>query len=114
MFAIAADRQTPARTEAVPNTSVLEWWTGADDRRCGAQILDIGRGGATLQAEVLPPLGHEVWFQMEAPATSPWVRAEVIGHDRHGLVSLKFDARCPEEVLLAATLGISINFGLSV
>src|SRR4051812_8536974 len=90
-----------ATTEPAPDRTVMmEWWSGADDRECGARILDIGRDGATLEADQAPPVGHDVWFHRESPATSPWVHAKVIGHDRPGRVSVGFDAPCPDAVIL--------------
>jgi len=75
---------------------MMEWWSGADDRECGARILDIGRDGATLEADESPPVGHDIWFQREFSANSPWIHAKVIGHDEPGRVSLGFDAPCPD------------------
>ena len=102
-----------AREPAVANLASLEWCSGIRDRECRARLVDIGRGGASVEADDTPPIGQDVWMRLETPAVTPWVRARVIRQDGPGRAEMEFDGPCPDDFLLAATLVITVDFGLA-
>jgi hypothetical protein len=113
MIALVQDRRRSRRLKAVPNRCVLEWWAGADDRQMEARLLDISPEGAALEVDDSPPVGCDVWFHIISPAESSWVHAKVIRLNGSGRLTVLFDTRCPDDVMLLATLGIAVDFGLA-
>lgn len=105
-----AERRRHVREPAVANRATLEWWSGQDDQRTKATLSDISRGGARIESEANPSLGQRVWFRLDEPAKTTWVRAKVIRSDGRHFTALEFEEACPDELLLTATLGIVLDF----
>jgi hypothetical protein len=105
-----ADRRAHARQVVVPNRAALDWGSGSTDGGRDARLLDISRGGAGLESRDSPPPGQAVWLRLEAPAPTPWVNATVVRRDGPRRVGVRFEGECPDELMLAATLGISLVF----
>ena len=110
MTKTVVDRRAHARQVVVPNRAALDWGTKTNDGGREARLLDISRGGASLDSRDAPPLGQPVWLRLESPAPTPWVGATVVRRDGPRHVGVRFDGECPDEVMLAATLGISLVF----
>ena len=57
-----------------------------------------------------PPALHEVtWVRMEHPVKTDWVAAVAVRLGERGEVGLRFFVSCPDDLLLAATLGIDMG-----
>ena len=107
---IANERRVHARQVVVPNRASLDWGSTTTDGGRDARMLDISRGGASLESREVPPAGQPVWLRLEHPAATPWVNATVVRREGRSRVGVQFESGCPEELMLAATLGISLVF----
>jgi hypothetical protein len=59
------------------------------------------------------PLGCDLWFHIISPAESSWVHTRVIRLNGPGRLTVRFDIPCPDGVMILATLGIAVDFGLA-
>jgi len=103
------DRRGHPRRAVVTNRAALDWGTMTRDGGGDARLLDISRGGASLETRDSPPPGQLVWIRLEAPALTPWITATVARRDA-SQVGVRFQGECPDDLMLAATLGISLIF----
>lgn len=108
---IATDRRAYARQVVVPNRAVLDWGSTTTDEGHEARLLEISRGGASVESRNSPPVGQLVWLRLDSPAPTPWINATVVRRDGPRRLGLRFQAECTDEVMLAATLGITLDFG---
>jgi hypothetical protein len=105
----ATDRRGHPRRIVVPNRAALDWGTMTRDGGGDARFLDISRGGASLETRDAPQPGQMVWIRLESPAATPWITATVARRDA-SQVGIQFQGECPDDLMLAATLGISLIF----
>lgn len=104
------DRRQHPRHVALTNRADLIWdEKSTDEGKDQARILDISWGGAALEAREVPPAGELVWIRLSTPATTPWVSATVLHRDGDKSMGVRFPDGCPEELMLAATLGIALR-----
>ena len=77
-------------------------------RRVDARLVNISRGGALLVTENRPPHEAAVWMRIESPVKTDWAEAMTVrlGQDRE--VGIKFPRGCPDDLLLAGTVGIDL------
>ena len=105
----AVDRRAHSRQAVVPNQAALDWGSDSSGDCRVARLLDISRGGALLESPEAPPSGQIVWLRLQAPAETPWATATVVRREP-GRVGVQFKGDCPNDLMLAATLGISLKF----
>ncbi len=105
-----ADRRAYTRQAAVPNRASLDWGSMTKDGGRDSRVLDISRGGASVETLDAPPIGQDVWLRLESPAPTSWINATVVRGDGTRRVGIRFDSDCPDDMMLAATLGISLVF----
>lgn len=100
------------RHEVVTNRAVLEWGTvTTSDGEDVVQLVDVSRGGACLITRDPPPHGQPLWLRMEAPVATNWVAARLVRREEPDRVAIRFEVEAPDDLMLAATLGIALNFG---
>jgi hypothetical protein len=108
---IPIERRKHPRHETIPNVAVLDWGTMTTcDGGNVARMMDISRGGARLATDEPLPQGQPLWLRLEVPITTPWVAARLVRREEHGRVGVRFEGDAPEELMLAATLGIALDF----
>jgi len=103
------ERRRAARDPAAPNRARLEWDDGTASHSLPARLIDIGSGGALIEAEGRPPQRGTVWLGLEEPARAGWVAARVVRSDGPNRLGVAFAGPCPDDLLLAATLGICLD-----
>ena len=103
------DRRSSPRCQAVANESRLEFWVPAGRLRIEARLVNISRKGALVLAENPEAHGSHVWFRLESPVTTDWVEATIVRVGRHREIALQFPLDCPDDLLLAGTMGIDMT-----
>jgi hypothetical protein len=101
-------RRRSAREPAVDGRARLEW-DGTAGRGCDARIVDISRSGALLHCEGGAPSRGPVRLRPGWPASPGWLRATVVRTGGPHRLGLEFADPCPDDVLLAVTLGIGFD-----
>jgi hypothetical protein len=101
------DRRASPRHLAIANQARIEWLEQSEPRWSACRLVDVSRGGALLIADSPPPLYQAVWVRMDEPTWTDEVRATVIRHGESNRVGLSFPEPCPDDLHLAATLGIN-------
>jgi hypothetical protein len=109
MIASGQNCRASVRHQGVVNRARIEWWEGGEIRGSVARLVDLSAGGALLIAEDPPPLRQTVWCCLEAPASTDWIKANVVRHGQAREVGLSFSDSCPTDFTLAATLGLDFN-----
>ena len=110
MNTTVADRRAHPRQVVVPNRVAFDWGSATSEGGHEARLLDISLGGASLASRIIPPPGESLWLRLEAPAITEWVGATVVQSDRQHRIGVRFAGYCPDDLILAATLGISLVF----
>jgi hypothetical protein len=108
MSALQERRNTP-RLDAVKNRSRIECATPSGPRRTSAILVNISREGALIVTTEPPALHERIWVRMEEPAKTDWIAAVAVRHRNRDEVGLRFVGPRPDDLLLAALLGI--DFG---
>jgi hypothetical protein len=103
------ERRTSPRLDAVKNRARIEIATPSGLRRAAALLVNISQEGALIIVTEAPPLHERLWMRMEEPAKTDWVAAVAVRHRDWNEVGLRFPGPRPDDLLLAATLGI--DFG---
>jgi hypothetical protein len=103
------ERRISPRLPAVKNRSLLEFGMPPDRRRVAATLLDISREGALIVAEEPPALHETIWVRMEVPAKTDWIAAVPVRLGGSNRVGIRFVDSCPDDLLLAAMLGIDLG-----
>ena len=104
------DRRAYSRQPTVPNMADLTWGTMTTDGGREARILNISRGGASLESRHVPPDAGTLWMRLATPIATPWVAATVVRRDGPCGYGLRFRGDCPDDLMLAVTLGIALRF----
>jgi hypothetical protein len=110
MNTTVSDRRAHPRQVVVPNRVALDWGSTTSEGGYEARLLDISLGGASLESRIMPPTGQSLWLRVESPARTQWVSATVVQSARQCRIGVRFEESCPDELMLAATLGISLVF----
>jgi hypothetical protein len=103
------ERRISPRVAAVENRSRLEFGISTDHRRVAATLVNISREGALVVAGEPPALHETTWVRMEAPAKTDWVAAVPVRLGASNEVGIRFVDPCPDDLLLAAMLGIDLG-----
>ena len=104
-----SERRASPRCDAVKNQSRLEIAVPGGWRRTEAQIVNISRDGALIVAENPPADESPVWLRVESPVKTDWAEATIVRLGRHREIALQFPQGCPDDLLLAGTLGIDLT-----
>jgi PilZ domain len=110
MISTVADRRVHPRLVVVPNRAALDWGSATSEGGHETRLLDISVGGASLESRIMPPPGQSLWLRVESPARTQWVGATFVQSDRQRRIGVRFEGDCPDELMLAATLGIALVF----
>jgi hypothetical protein len=104
-----SNRRSAPRHVALEHRCWLGWWDGAEFCSGDASLIEISRGGASLEAGAVPPRDRSIWLCLHAAGTT-WgaeVRlagARPRGHGTHRL-GVAFVGACPEGLYKAAVCG---------
>jgi hypothetical protein len=104
-----AERRVAPRCDAVENRSRLEIAVPDGRRRIDARLVNISRGGALVFAENSPWFESPVWLRVESPVKTDWVETLVVRRGQDREIALKFSRGCPDDLLLAGTIGIDLT-----
>lgn len=77
MVGNANDRRRWPRFNAADPRVRLGWWKGGTYRTTTARVVNIGRGGAVVEADALPPKEGSVWVCLASQGDEGWVEAEL-------------------------------------
>ena len=104
------ERRISPRLDAVrKNRSRIESGSPSGPSRATAILINISREGALIVADETPQPYQTIWLRMEEPAKTDWIAAVALRCGDAGKVGLRFVDRCPDDWLLAATLGIDLG-----
>jgi hypothetical protein len=103
------ERRASPRCDAVNNQSRLEFFLPSGKRRTEAQFINISRDGALIVALEPPPCDEPFRMRMESPLKTDWADALTVRVGREHDVAIRFPERCPDDLLLAATVGIDLS-----
>jgi hypothetical protein len=103
------ERRAFPRCEAVNNQSSLEFAVPAGKRRIEARLMNISRNGALLLAQTSGPYETHTWFRLECPVKTDWVEATIVRVALDRAIALTFPMGCPDDLLLASTMGIDLT-----
>jgi hypothetical protein len=104
------ERRTSPRCGVVKNRLSIEFTAPEGRRRIGATLVNISRGGALVVSD--KPMVREapLSLRIESPVRTDWVDATVIRFDPNREIGLHFTQGCPDDLLLAGTVGIDLAF----
>jgi hypothetical protein len=93
----------------VSNQSRIEFAVPRGFQETAARLVNITRVGALAVAEQPPPRVDSLWLRVENPVKTDWVEATIVrfGEDRE--IALQFPRGCPDDLLLASTMGIDMT-----
>ena len=63
-----------------------------------------------MECKKLPGPDTPVSLRMESPVKTDWVDATIVRVDPNRQIGLRFTQGCPDDLLLAGTVGIDIAF----
>jgi hypothetical protein len=106
----SAERRAWPRCDAVKNRSRLQFATPQGGQRIEARLVNISRDGALVVAEIPPPHVTPIWLRIESPVKTDWVDATIVRLDQKRQIGLHFTRGCPDDLLLAGTVGIDLAF----
>ncbi len=102
------ERRDSPRCSVVENQSRLEFAVPEGRRRVEAKMVNISRGGALLVTGNPPACQAAVWIRIESPVKTDWAEAMTVRHGRNEEVGVQFPQGCPDDLLLAGTIGIDL------
>jgi hypothetical protein len=104
------ERRTSPRCGVVKNRLSIEFTAPEGRRRIGATLVNISRGGALVVAD--KPMLREapLSLRIDSPVRTDWVDAKVVRFDPNREIGLHFTQGCPDDLLLAGTVGIDLAF----
>lgn len=101
------ERRKSVRSPVLPNRARLEWWEQGERHSSSARLIDISLEGAMLCTDEPLHLDQTVWCHLEEPARADWIKMHVTWRGEHREVGVSFLDSCPDDLFLAATLGIN-------
>ena len=105
-----AERRVWPRCDAVTNQSSMEFVTPQGRRRIEARLVNISRDGALVVAENPPAESTPISLRIESPVRTDWVDATIVRVEPNRQIGLRFTPGCPDDLLLAGTVGIDLAF----
>jgi PilZ domain len=103
------ERRASPRCDAMKNQSRLEFFLPSGRRRVEARLINISRDGALIVALESPPADEPFRMRMENPLKTDWADAVTVRVGRDHDIAIRFPRRCPDDLLLAATVGIDLS-----
>ena len=107
------ERRASPRCDAVKNQSRLEYVTPEGTRTAGARLINISRDGALVAADYTPSFYEPIRTRIESPVKTDWVDAVTVRIHQSGEIVIRFPKGCPDDLLLAGTVGINLLSMLS-
>ena len=104
------ERRASPRCNAVKNRSSIEFETADGLRRFGATLVNISRHGALVATDKPVLHGVPISLRIENPVRTDWVDAKIVRVDPDQTIGLHFDQGCPDDLLLAGTVGIDLAY----
>jgi hypothetical protein len=104
------ERRASQRCDVVKNRSSIEFAAPEGRRRIGATLVNISRGGALVVADKPMRRAVPLSLRIESPVRTDWVDARVVRFEPTREIALHFPQGCPDDLLLAGTVGIDIAF----
>jgi hypothetical protein len=102
------ERRNSQRCDAVENQSRLDFAAPTGRQRVSARLVNLSRGGALISAEHPPPCGEPIWLRVERPVKTDWAKAVTVRIGRNREFAVRFPTGCPDDLLLAGTIGINM------
>ena len=104
-----SERRASPRCDAVENQSRLEVAVPEGRLRLEARLVNISRNGALVVTENPVSDKSPIWLRLESPVKTDWVEAMIVRLGRDREVALRFPRGCPDDLLLAGTIGIDLT-----
>ena len=104
------ERRASTRCDVVKNRSSIQFEVPEGRRRVGATLINISRNGALVLAEKPMLRAAPLSIRIDSPVRTDWVDAKVVRFDSNREIGLHFPQGCPDDLLLAATVGIDLAF----
>ncbi len=108
-----SERRASPRCAAVKNQSRLEFAVADGRQRIEVQLVNLSRDGALIVTENALPYEPPIWLRIESPVKTDWVEATVVRVGQDQKIALSFPRRCPDDLLLAGTIGIDVRSMIS-
>jgi hypothetical protein len=110
MIQLPDERRASTRCDVVKNRSSIQFEVPEGRRRVGATLINISRNGALVLAEKPMLRAAPLSIRIDSPVRTDWVDAKVVRFDSNREIGLHFPQGCPDDLLLAATVGIDLAF----
>jgi hypothetical protein len=104
------ERRASPRCDVVKNRASVQFEAPEGRRRIGATLLNISRNGALVLAEKPMLRAAPLSIRIESPVRTDWVNAKFVRFDANREIALHFPQGCPDDLLLAGTVGIDLAF----
>jgi hypothetical protein len=104
------ERRASPRCDAVRNRSTIEFAAPQGQRRIGARLVNISRNGALVVADKPMIRAAPLSVRIDSPVRTDWVEARVVRFEPTREIALHFPQGCPDDLLLAGTVGIDLAF----
>jgi hypothetical protein len=103
------DRRRTSRYLAGPHPIVLVWTQHGWMRKAIGTIIDVGLGGALLQADRIPPAGQPTWLHLKATGPRDWIEVTLLEArsvtERRNRLRVAFSGGCPLTVFQTLVWG---------
>jgi PilZ domain len=110
MKAHPIERRSSPRCDAVRNRSSVELETPEGRQRIGATLVNLSRHGALIAIETTLHEAVPISLRIERPVKTDWVDARIVRVDPDRTIGVHFDDGCPDDLLLAGTVGIDLAY----
>jgi hypothetical protein len=70
--------------------------------------VNLSKHGALIVTDRPPPYDEPTWLRMEIPVRTDWAETVTVRVANNREVGLRFPVGCPDDLLLAGTVGINI------
>ena len=110
MTQLPDERRASTRCDVVKNRSSIQFEMPEGRRRIGATLINISRNGALVLAEKPMLRAAPLSIRIDSPVRTDWVDAKVVRFNANREIGLHFPQGCPDDLLLAATVGIDLAF----
>jgi hypothetical protein len=102
------ERRVSSRCDAVENQSRLEFAVAGGKKRVEARLVNLSRAGALVLTDSPPPSDEPIWLRIESPVKTDWAKAMTVRIGPNREVALRFPLGCPDDLLVAGTVGINM------
>jgi PilZ domain len=104
------ERRASPRCDAVKNRSSIELEAPLGLQRIGATLVNLSRHGAKVAIDTPLYEAVPISLRIESPVKTDWVDARIVRIDPDRTIGLHFDGGCPDDLLLAGTVGIDLAY----